>query len=128
MFSILLSSTGLVVNKHFCLEELQSTALFVSAPACSVGVQTSKESLPDKESISKKNCCDDQCDLFKLSEEVDPNSQGQSLIDLEFNPSWFESSQEKKDQEIKEFSSTYLNYKPPLIFRDVILDIQTFLC
>ncbi|MCI4667833.1 MAG: hypothetical protein MRZ79_06705 [Bacteroidia bacterium] len=128
MFSILLSSTGLVVNKHFCLEELQSVAFFLPATPCPMGVNKAQECLPGEISINKKSCCDDQNELFKLTEEADPSSLSQSLIDQELNLFWLEYSQENQIQKFSEAFTPIQRYKSPLIVCDVIIDIQTFLC
>lgn len=128
MFSILLSSTGLVVNKHFCLDQLQSISLFTAAESCSTAIDVERESAPSDIQIQKKSCCDDQSEYFKVAEEAAPNNQELDTIQFELEHSSALLDQHTKFSTFQVADIEYAFYKPPLVVCDVIIGIQAFLC
>lgn len=130
---IFFSSTGFVVNTHYCQGELKALSLFVHARDCQKD-DTHRACSPAKDSCSKhdheksNDCCNDQSDYHKL----DQDQQVQQSMQLEliknpvllgaifviFNitlPSW------------NTDSNKYLTYQPPVVFRDIPVLQQSFL-
>lgn len=126
-----MASAGLIVNRHYCKNELKSTALFVKAQPChspkakiACPMHSDTSPLEDAEG----NCCDDKTNYLKS--EVD-QIHFVEYTDLskckEFNlPAVYVNSADV----LVNISSVqhYLNYKPPLIVCDLPLRLQTLLC
>ena len=127
---LFLGSTGIVVNKHYCQNELKSTALFLKAEACHA--VTSVASCPmhqhkGDEDREKKNCCDDKSEYVKSdneqlvqSFEIDfpnhPVSLDNVPLVLNTDPSALDAH-----------SLHYLTYKPPIVLNDIPVLLQAFL-
>ena len=66
MFTVLLSSTSLILNKHFCSNELVSTALMSVPVSCHSDAEP-KDVCPmhAQEQEPQDNCCSDEAKLLK---------------------------------------------------------------
>lgn len=128
MFSVLLSSTGLVVNKHFCLDQLQSISFFAAAESCSMGMDGERQCPPAHIQIKKKSCCEDQSEYFKLVEEVTPNNQELDIVKVNIEYSSVLLNQSANSSANRVADVEYALYKPPLTVCDITISIQTFLC
>lgn len=129
---LLISSSGLVLSQHFCRGELKSTALFVEASSChSKAVRKHCPHHPpaQKESEPKKGCCDTTTDFLQLDGEQ--LATDCSIPSLEA-PLMLAVLRVVSDVFILETTNSkithYLNYKPPLLVRDLPVSLQTFLC
>lgn len=131
-FSIFFSSTGFVLNKHFCQDELKSVAVFFKAEACHV--QKAMKNCPmhaamgHSASKEAKGCCEDSSDYVK-SETDQLNIQ--PTIDLQFDPVLMNVLLVAFNVPLNTFDKKaihYLNYKPPLILVDLPVRFQTFRC
>lgn len=72
---LLLGSSGLVVNQHFCFNKLVSTAFFGKAKKCSSGEnELQKPSSYPGDTISKRSCCDDDNKFLKVQHEQRSNT------------------------------------------------------
>lgn len=129
---VFFSSTGFVLNKHFCQEELKSVAIFTKAEPCHS--QKAMRNCPmhgEMEmpvSPASKNCCDDTTDYFKSDADQMSVSTG---LDLETHlVLWTVALLTSNIQHfsIDKQSIHYLNYKPPLIVCDLPLSLQNFRC
>lgn len=119
-----------MLNKHYCKGELKSVALFSKAEPChSKKAVTSCPFHPpsDEEQPEKKGCCDDESELIKLDEEVEVPQLNLDLADhpqlvaaLLVTVNLLSVSSDRK-------TLHYLNYKPPLIVRNLFTSLQTFL-
>jgi hypothetical protein len=129
---VFFSSAGLVLNKHFCQDELKSVALFSKATSCHAGKTMincpvhGQMEMPG--SSEPQGCCDDTTDYVKS--ETDQLIQQLSL-DLEsqialLNIAIFSATIQLLP--ITKQSVQYLNYKPPLIICDLPVELQTFRC
>lgn len=123
---VLFSSTGILVNQHFCRNELKHTALFAPAKSCHA---QSMPSCPMHAAAQKeqKGCCDDESHFLKHKQE-----QVQSETQLAKAPAAtalpatcmaFHSPLPSVDKQ----TIQYLNYKPPLIVCDLPVSLQAFL-
>ncbi|MBK8705856.1 MAG: hypothetical protein IPN33_21425 [Saprospiraceae bacterium] len=134
---IWLNANGIVVNKHFCRNELQSVALFVAARNCHAAAA---ESAPKKCShhckadhkpvtaFTKGNCCSDQSTYLKQHTDQVNVKEGKATAKLKlfvaaipvitFNTELLELPSIK----------SAACYRPPPLTRDIPVLIQTFRC
>ncbi len=125
------SSTGVVINKHYCQKVLKNSALFAKAKTCNHGpksVECPVHGTMEIPSSDDDGCCDDQVDYLQGEEErIAPSQQDvDHMLTVFF-----------KSPGIPEITTSiyllasydhYQNYKPPLIFCDLPVRLQTFLC
>jgi hypothetical protein len=125
--SVLLSSTGLVISKHFCQNELIDVAFYAKATSCHPETNQELPTSNENDSIQLNDCCKDVSNHLKVEPEQQASPQ--------FNP-------------IDPISDTYLpainavqyvsicyihqleryRYKPPLLVYDIPVNLQVFLC
>ncbi|TBV27901.1 hypothetical protein DMZ43_02335 [Meridianimaribacter sp. CL38] len=122
-FVVLFSTMSFTINMHYCGDTLVETALFHKAKGC--GMEMSNPST-ESCSITKKDCCDDR----QLSIE------GQDELQLTIDKISFE-----QQVFITSFVYTYINlfegldsnvssyeeYKPPLVVRQIFKIDETYL-
>ncbi len=114
---ILASTTGVTLHKHYCMGHVKNIALMHEAVSCQNEVEMN---MPD-------DCCKDTIEEFQVEElnktafnfDISPDlylisALSYYLIDLDLESSL--STQ-----------TAFLNYKPPLIERDIPVTIQSFL-
>ena len=122
-FVVLFSTMSFTVNMHYCGDTLVETTLFNKAKGC--GMEMEK---PTTEgcSITKKNCCDDKQLVI----------DGQDELKLNFDKLTFE-----QQQFVASFVYTYINlfegldknvssyeeYKPPLVVKQIFKIDETYL-
>ena len=131
---VFLSTSGLVLSKHYCGGVLKSVAVFEEAPPCHEnkalrscplhsGMKMSEDDTPEN-----SNCCDTETDL--LNTDAD---EAEALV--EFNLADYPAllavllvltglSPLENDSK----TTHYLSYKPPLLVCDLPVRLQTFLC
>lgn len=132
MLSVLLSTSGFVVQRHYCQNTLKHTTLFVSSPSCHEEA-TDKASCPmhqpgHGESQDQGNCCNDESELVKLDQQVVVTPE--LIVQPVFMaimaivwPALVTFPAPDTDRE------TYLSYKPPpLVCLDIPVSLQTFRC
>lgn len=122
-FVVLFSTMSFTVKMHYCGDTLVETAIFQKAKGC--GMEMNKPSTEGC-AITKKNCCDDK----QLSIE------GQDELQLQVDKISFE-----QQVFIASFVHTYINlfegldnnvssyeeYKPPLVIRQIFKIDETYL-
>lgn len=122
-FVVLFSTMSLAVNMHYCGDTLVETAIFNKAKGC--GMEMEKPSTEGC-SITKKNCCKDEQLVI----------DGQDELKLNFDKLTFE-----QQQFVASFIYTYINlfeglennvssyeeYKPPLVIRQLYKIDETYL-
>ncbi|WP_244462116.1 HYC_CC_PP family protein [Wocania ichthyoenteri] len=122
-FVVLFSTMSFTINMHYCGDNLVETAIFHKAKGC--GMEMEK---PPTEScsITKKNCCDDKQLVI----------EGQDELKLQFDKLTFE-----QQQFVASFVYTYINlfegldknvssyeeYKPPLVVKQIFKIDETYL-
>ncbi len=134
-FFFLISSSGLIVNKHFCQKELKSTSLFVSPQSCheknkskSCHHSQQKTASCQHQSAEEENqCCNTASEYIKLEQDQpqpflasdwvnQPALLGVLFVALQINP-----------PASKATSLHYLSYKPPIVRENISVLLQTFL-
>ena len=122
-FVVLFSTMSFTVNMHYCGDTLVETTLFNKAKGC--GMEMEKPSTEGC-SITKKNCCDDKQLVI----------DGQDELKLNFDKLTFE-----QQQFVASFIYTYINlfesldknvssyeeYKPPLVVKQIFKIDETYL-
>ncbi len=139
---VITSSTGFVINQHYCQGELKGTAIVVKAKTChDRSVESEQEAhmanMPancpmhaSKKSSSceeKKDCCNDETEYVKL--DIDQEISSFKLPKIS-SPVFiailvFCYSLDYDGPELSPVH--YLNYKPPLIVCDIPSSLQIFL-
>ena len=122
-FVVLFSTMSFTVNMHYCGDTLVETAIFHKAKGC--GMEMDKPSTEGC-AITKKNCCDDKQlaiegqDELKL--QVDKVSFEQQVFIASFVYSYINLFEglDKND-------SSYEEYKPPLVIRQIYKIDETYL-
>jgi len=122
-FVVLFSTMSFTMNMHYCGDTLVETAIFHKAKGC--GMEMEKPST-ESCSITKKNCCDDK----QLAIE------GQDELQLQLDKITFEQQVfiaslvytyinlfEGLDNNV----SSYEEYKPPLVVRQIFKIDETYL-
>ena len=126
---IFVSSTGFTINSHFCKDQLKDARIFFKADDCykKYYAQKTKKACHVKKKSCENNCCKNTSEYYKL--DLD-----QQLSSFDFkafeSPNFIETLWLRLpiDDYLTDSKSThYLNYKPPLIFSDLPIDLQTFL-
>jgi hypothetical protein len=129
--SVLLSSTGLVVNQHFCLDQLQRTSLFAQAKACQPSSSPMKVCATHEaghQRVDRKSCCRDEHTLCKVEEASWVESFGSSwelLSSLAFGLLW---SGPALTPEAAVVFAPDVHYQPPALVCDFTICPQTFRC
>ena len=122
-FVVLCSTMSFTVNMHYCGDTLVETAIFQKAKGC--GMEMEKPSTEGC-SITKKNCCDDEQLAIESQDElqlqVDKISFEQQVFIASFVYT-FINLFEGLDNNV----STYEEYKPPLVVRQLYKIDETYL-
>ena len=131
---ILLSTTGIVIDWHYCNDVLKDWALFSNAESCHqekvdqphcpfhAAMQASEEEGTDK------NCCENETEFFQLDIDLVSASVQTTPKDVENSFAIGAFLNQLNAKESRTIPTEYLNYKPPLIKQDLSIWFCTFLC
>ena len=123
----LVSSTGVVLNEHYCQGKLKNAALFVKPESChsSAKMTACPRHHQDDED---KDCCSNFADYVKLKQD-----QQISSLDLQV-PAPPQPVAVAVSIPAELFPSntqlwpSYLSFKPPIVEPDIWLKLETILC
>lgn len=129
---LFISTSGLLIQAHFCQNQLQSISLYLTsescheadAPSCNSSAKTCCQ---QKESTKSDNCCHNTTDFVKL----DLDQYFFKDYSKEKNFDFVGFSDYSKLQTTTSFFKNeiiFLHYKPPLIDRDAASLFQVFRC
>ena len=122
-FVVLFSTMSFSVNMHYCGDTLVESAIFQKAKGC--GMEMEKPSTEEC-SITKKNCCDDKQLAIEGQDElqlqVDKITFEQQVFIASFIYTYINLF-EGLDSNV----STYEEYKPPLVIRQLYKIDETYL-
>ena len=129
-FLLLLSSTGIVLNKHYCGTELKSMAVFIGAKPCdhvkAMKGCTTHSSGEEGLQQEKKGCCNDKTEYVKS----DDDQLAQPFrIDLKNLPALFATIFVAFNIQLPATDANalhYLTYKPPIVLNDISVLLQVF--
>lgn len=122
-FVVLFSTMSFTVNMHYCGDNLVETAIFHKAKGCGMEMQK-----PSTEgcAITKKNCCNDEQLVVdgqdELQLQVDIISFEQHLFIASFVYTYINGF-EGLDKNVSSFEE----YKPPLVIRQIFKIDETYL-
>ena len=122
-FVVLFSTMSFTVNMHYCGGTLVETAIFQKAKGCGMEMQK-----PSAEgcAITKKNCCDDKQLIVdgqdELQLQLDKISFEQQLFIASFVYTYVNLF-EGLDTNV----SSYEEYEPPLVIRQIFKIDETYL-
>ncbi|MEM6813813.1 MAG: hypothetical protein AAF600_05415 [Bacteroidota bacterium] len=114
---LLAATTGVTLNKHYCMGRLKSISVLQEAKSC----------LADHGRVCPKNCCEFEQEEYKVEDLNKVNHN------YDFNPDVHLISSAEfaiiLDTLFTPDTSTpdYLNYKPPLIEQNIPVQVQSFL-
>ncbi len=123
VFVVLFSTLSFTVNMHYCGDTLVETAVFHKAKGCGMEMQK-----PSTEgcAITKKNCCENRQLVVdgqdELQLQVDTISLEQHLFIASFAYT-YSNLFEGLDNNV----SSYEEYKPPLVIRQLYKIDETYL-
>jgi len=124
---VFISSMGLVVNKHYCNNDLKSLSLFFKAKNCGDAFDLIPCPIHGMMKVPKeKDCCKDESSVVKEEAE-----QSFNLVHLDFVSPIVFPNLIVEEVDFPTFDQTtlnYLNFKPPLLVKDFKVHFQTFLC
>ena len=123
---LFISSTGFVVNKHYCQNELKSMAIFHKAEPCHQEKAMKSCPMHSSGEKEKKGCCDDETEYVKASDEQVASS---FQIDLQVTPVLLAAIFVVFNIELPALDSNtlhYLTYKPPIVLNDLSVLLQVF--
>ncbi|WP_282055747.1 HYC_CC_PP family protein [Maribacter luteus] len=122
-FVVLFSAMSFTVDMHYCGDTLVETAIFSKAKGC--GMEMEKP-FTDGCSITKKNCCDDEQLVVdgqdELQLQVDKITFEQQVFIASFVYTYINLF-EGLDNNV----SSYEEYKPPLVVRQIFKIDETYL-
>ncbi|PIB30264.1 hypothetical protein BFP78_14550 [Gaetbulibacter sp. 5U11] len=122
-FVVLFSIMSFTVNMHYCGDTLVETAIFHKAKGC--GMEMEKPSTEGC-SITNKNCCDEEQLVVdgqdELQLQVDKISFEQQVFIASFVYTYI-----NLFEGIKNNVSSYEEYKPPLVIRQLYKIDETYL-
>ena len=122
-FVVLFSTLSFTVNMHYCGDTLMDTAIFHKAETC--GMEMENPSSKDC-SITKKNCCSDEQLIVDGQDELQLSLEKISLEQQVFIASFvhtYINLFEGLDNNV----STYEEYEPPLVIRQIFKLDETYL-
>ena len=122
-FVVLFSTMSFTIDMHYCGDTLVETAVFHKAKGC--GMEMQNPSNKDC-SITKKNCCSDEQLVVEGQDELQV-----SLDEISFEQQVFLASfvytYSNLFEKIRENGSSYNDYKPPLVIRQIFKIDETYL-
>ena len=112
---VLCSTMSFTIEKHFCGGILVETAIFHKLEGCGMDMEkTSTEGC----SITKKNCCSDEQEVIDGQDELQLSFDMMSFDQQTFIVS-FIYAYNNLFESLYENETTYKDYKPPLVIKEI---------
>ncbi|MBI5915562.1 MAG: hypothetical protein HY842_09310 [Bacteroidetes bacterium] len=128
--SVLFSTTGFTLNKHFCQRELQSVGVFVQTESCQhsekAPCHSASQSCGSHQDKEENGCCNNTAKYYKLDQDKQVPSIG---FDLLKKPALFAAILvvfQVGFPSAEAYFSTYQIYKPPIVCHDFQSMLQTY--
>lgn len=128
VITVLLSSAGILVNKHFCEKELKSISFFTKAKNCHESNKTCprhKTTAPEEE---EKNCCENEVEYYKIDQDQDIQTLSFELLNPNFLQAFIAVFIQPFTAFAENESHQFLTYRPPIVSKDIVVAFQRFLC
>lgn len=131
---VFLSTSGLVLSKHYCGGVLKNVALFGEAASCHENNAMeacplhSSMKMSEDDTSEDSSCCDTKSELLKADTEKAEITVDFSLTDYPVLLAVLLVLSGVSPVESDSKTTHYLSYKPPLLVCDLPVRFQTFLC
>lgn len=125
---MLVSSFGLVVNRHYCQDQLKSIGYYVKAETCHTANMPASCPMHGSSSPEDKGCCENESDFVKA--DFEQIIQASDLVQ-DVHPQVFPIIRYNNDEALLAADGealTYLNYRPPPLVYDLSIRFQIFRC
>lgn len=119
---ICISTTGIIISKHYCQQKLKGISLVQNENSCSV----STEGFCQKENNScQKGCCESELEYFQADEQ-------NKIFEIE---EWETKTLQitviaiipfELFAKVVSYAPNFLTYKPPIVLRDISALFQIF--
>jgi hypothetical protein len=122
--SVLFSTTGILMGKHFCKQEMQTEKVLVKTKSC---CQSNNATCGSENSGCDKDCCSHEYEYFQSNQ--DKLVQNADLPSLN-KPAFLATLLLVFDIEIPSIDRNtqhFKAYRPPIVERDISVLLQTFL-
>ena len=120
---VLFSTMSFSIDMHYCGDTLIDTALFSSAKTCGMEIQ---KPTPKGCSITKKNCCNDKQISVEGQDELKTSfnslTKNQQLFALSFIYTY-----SNLFEDVNQDTTSYKDYIPPLVVKDIYKLDETYL-
>ncbi|WP_248723835.1 hypothetical protein [Seonamhaeicola sp. ML3] len=122
-FVVLFSTMSFTIDMHYCGDTLVETAVFHKAKGC--GMEMQNPSSTDC-AVTKKNCCTDEQITIEGQDEL-KISFDKLTFDQQVFIASFISTYINLFEGLNESVSSYEEYKPPLVIRQIFKLDETYL-
>jgi hypothetical protein len=125
---VFISSSGLVLNKHYCMNELKNIAIFFKAKSChEESIMANCSMHKHLVSHEKKDCCNDETEYIKS--DIDQMQTTADVLSFQqiVQPGMALLLSNEDSSSFYKQLIHYLNYKPPLLACNVLVRFQAFL-
>lgn len=123
---VLASTMSFTFHEHYCQGELKDVSLFVKAEKCDMEAFMNKSLSNCEMHMKKKKCCDDKMNLVQGQDELKTSfyklTPDQQVFIAAFTYSYITSL-----FEYKEDITSFLEYPPPLIVKQIYKLDETYL-
>lgn len=128
--AVFFSTTGLTLGHHFCQNEKAGTAVFGISGAChkSTHQACAAGGHCTSEKEDGKNCCHNETQYFQQDLAKQSQFSGLDLLKKPALVAGLQAIFQYQAPASKFHFSTWQNYKPPIVCKDIPLWLQTFLC
>jgi len=120
---VLFSTLSFTVDMHYCGDVLVDTAIFSEAESCGMDMHNSTS---DEETVTKDSCCSETVISIDGDEEFNTTFEELTFEQQTFVATFvytyinlFEVSEDN--------STSFLDYSPPLVVKDILLLDEQFL-
>ncbi|WP_147677403.1 HYC_CC_PP family protein [Algibacter pacificus] len=122
-FVVLFSTMSFTIDMHYCGDTLVETAMFHKAKGC--GMEMEKPST-DGCSITKKSCCDDEQIVVNGQDELQLQA-GKISFEQQVVIALFVYTYINLFENLDKSVSSFKDYKPPLVVRQIFKIDETYL-
>lgn len=123
IFVVLFSTMSFAINKHYCGDVLVETALLHKAEGCGMEME---KSTTEGCTITKDNCCNDEQLIVDGQDELQ-QSIGKILFEQQLFFTSFVYTYLNLFEDVDEKASSYKDYKPPLVIKEIYKIDETYL-
>ncbi|MCF6278765.1 MAG: hypothetical protein L3J14_00275 [Flavobacteriaceae bacterium] len=123
-FVVLFSTLSFTVNKHYCGDLLVDATIFGAAKSCGMEM---KKNTSDKDcSLAKKNCCTEKQEVIEGQDELKTALETLRFEQQAFIVSYIH-SYISLFEVLENDISSYRDYSPPLVVKDIHKLDETYL-